>query len=150
MENATNLERFSKLVLNRFLIHFVPGIVLYFGLRDIIHLHLDRGLLEFIVVCSFSWTLGLILEIIFFKKIYKLKNDTEPVPNRTNHYLLISKVGLAIVMIVGANILLGALEILQFSKDLHPRLVILLAIKTVVFGGFGLFLFLFFKKTPQD
>jgi hypothetical protein len=92
----------------------------------------------------------MLLEIIFFKKNYQLRNDGELISKPSIHYLLLSKVGLAILLAIGVNVFISVLEILNFRQEQHPRLVLILAVKTLVFGGFGLFLFLFFKKSPQD
>jgi hypothetical protein len=150
MDKATVFEQFSKSLLDKFIIHFVPGVIIYFGVFRLIDFRLHQGLLSFVIVACFSWVLGLVLEIIFFKKSYQLRVDNQLNSAKPIHHLLVSKVGLAILFAVLVNAFLSILDILPEPRDFHPSLILVLAIKTVVFGGLGLFLFLFFRKVPKD
>lgn len=98
--NKENLNYLTDNVfLQQFLINFIPGFPLFFIIKQTVLFSIDGNLTSFLVVSSFSWILGLILEIVLFNRHYKKRfEEGYTFQKKQFHYLLITKLSIAIVI----------------------------------------------------
>lgn len=95
MKDNNLSELLNKFFLERFLLQFVPGIILYIGFYPLIKISSEEALISFIIVGSLSWGLGLLLEIVFFNQVYKQRESESGLSRKKVHYLLFAKLGIS-------------------------------------------------------
>ena len=70
MNNKNITEFLQDIVLGKFIVNFIPGLILFYVLTMFIDVRTGEGLMSFVIVTSVSWTLGALLEFVFFRKAF--------------------------------------------------------------------------------
>ena len=113
---------FNTYILQRFLLHFVPGIILYVGLYPLIKISSGEGLISLVIVGSLSWGLGLLLEILLFNSAYNQRESDSGLTRKKVHYLLLAKLGIS-CSIAGALAFVASttnfLEYWEYKSDVQ-------------------------------
>jgi len=81
---------------NNFLINFIPGLVLILPLLRF--LNIGDGLISFTILLVSSWLLGILIEKLFFKKVYKSRENPDNITLLNFYELLFGKVGVALIL----------------------------------------------------
>jgi hypothetical protein len=157
MNNKNIREFFNDLLLDKFLVNFFPGLILFYVLTTFIKFSTGDGLLSLLIIVCTSWILGIFLEMIFYGKTYRDRRTGKVFSITQSLNLLFSKIGLSIIItaIITLVVLLIQLdteevfetemfttytekdrEIRMFLQILKPSLCIL----------FGIFLY---RRYPQ-
>lgn len=90
-------EFLEKIILGKFLIHFLPGFILYLTILDITDFKTGNSFIYSLFNLGIAWTLGVFIEILFFKKAFD-KLHSENIFLRTEVLkLLIAKISTAIL-----------------------------------------------------
>ena len=100
MNNKNITEFLQDILLGKFLVNFVPGLILYYVLSATWFMDIDTGdwLLSFLIVTSISWTLGALEELIFFRKAF-LRRWQEGTSNSSDNIVLMAgKIGIALLI----------------------------------------------------
>lgn len=139
MENKQINDFFKDIILGKFLVNFVPGFILYCVISNLFRLRFGPGITELLVVISFSWVLGLILEIVGFRSTFFSRRQNQQ--EESLIYLLLGKTGIAILIACIFWIDLSwLLEFLEESNDFEMKHAkILFKFLLVATGGFLLF-----------
>ncbi|WP_299712770.1 hypothetical protein [uncultured Tenacibaculum sp.] len=134
--NKENLNYLTdNVLLQQFLINFIPGLPLFYALKTILNVSTGDGFTAFLIVIAVSWVLGLILEILLFNKQHKMRFDQENNINKTQlHYLLIVKFAIGIVLSLTLALVvfvIGNVDNPAFDEDiflpiLFKRLIIVI------------------------
>lgn len=95
MNNKNITEFFQDIVLGKFIVNFIPGLILFYVLTMFIDVRTGEGLMSFVIVTSVSWTLGALLEFVFFRKAFFKRWLEGSSSNMDNVLLLFGKIGMA-------------------------------------------------------
>lgn len=137
---------FDNLVFDKFLLNFIPGLILFYVLTMFIDVSIGEGLTSFLIVASVSWVLGLILELVFFRKSYLKRREENRLTKSDSLNLLFGKIGVSIVI---ACILWIDLEwLMNLFDNMNEKLVemIRLIIKLLLFTIGGILLYIYYRK----
>lgn len=95
MNNKNITEFLQDIVLGKFIVNFIPGLILFYVLTMFIDVRTGEGLMSFVIVTSVSWTLGALLEFVFFRKAFFKRWQEGSSSNMDNVLLLFGKIGMA-------------------------------------------------------
>jgi hypothetical protein len=100
MNNEKINAFFNDIVLNKFILNFVPGLILFFTFSSFVNFSVSDGLLSLLIIVIFSWVLGMLLEMVFFKKVYRTRRTEKENDSTVNDYLnlLYGKLGISILI----------------------------------------------------
>lgn len=134
----------DEFIVGKFLVNFVPGLILFYALTSFINISVGGdGLTAFVIVVSISWVLGVLIELIFFRKSFYNKANEVVFSRIQNIYLLFGKLG--ICMVIGCLICIDAD---WDPEDNHRDLLNIL--KLVFFGIVGILLYLVYWKHRKN
>lgn len=114
MKENNLIEILSKYFLERFLLQFVPGLILYIGINTITKISSGEGLISVIIVGSLSWGLGLLLEILFFNKVYLERESENGLSRKKIHYLLMDKLGISCLIAAILAFIISTTNFLEY------------------------------------
>lgn len=124
-----------------FLVSFVPGLILYYGLTSIIKFSVGDIIISTIIIISISWSFGEVLELFFFKNSISTRKKSEK--NYINNLeLMINKIGIAISI---TSLIILISSIINHFNPAHERkefdyLFFITSIKMAVFFSLGILL----------
>ena len=91
-------QLFNEFILDKFILNFIPGLILFYILRMIIKVSIGDGLSALLIITSFSWVLGLILEAILFRKAYQKRREGGLMSRTETLNLLYAKIGVSVLL----------------------------------------------------
>jgi hypothetical protein len=153
MNNKNINEFFNDLFLDKFLVNFFPGLILFFVLATFVSFPTGDGVLWLFIVAIGAWILGMIVEMIFYRKTYIDRRAGATFTVNESLNLLFSKIGLCIII---ATIIYLVFKITQMViyEDLYSRslrkenevALFFTFIKSLFFVVFGIFLYRRYPK----
>lgn len=146
MNNNAIKEFFNELVLDKFLLNFIPGLILFYVLTMFIPITVGEGLTTLLIVASASWVLGLLLELIFFRATYFARREGKKLTTNEQLNLLFGKIGVSTIIACILSIdLVSALRI--FDDGIAEEIAFSNpVVKFLLFGIIGITLYLFYSK----
>lgn len=148
MDNNKIKAFFDEIILDKFILNFIPGLILFFVLSTFIGVSTGQGLTIFLIVTSISWVLGILLEMIFFKKAFTTKREGKAFSTTENLNLLFGKIGISILIACLFWIdIESVLSYFEYSGSMNGTRVFLIILKFVIFVLAGLFLYLHYLKS---
>ncbi|WP_298514425.1 hypothetical protein [uncultured Kordia sp.] len=148
MDNNKINSFFNDILLDKFILNFVPGLILFFVLSTFIGVSTGQGLTIFLIVTSVSWVLGVLLEMIFFKKAFLTKREGKAFTHTENLNLLFGKIGISILIACIFWIdIESVLYYFKHSSSISGMKTFLIILKFVFFALAGLFLYLNYLKS---
>ena len=149
MDTKKLTELLEEHVLGKFLVNFIPGLLLFYIVSSAVGLHIEEGLVSLLILTTASWTLGIILEIAFFRGVFfsSRKGKTPgPVDSIT---LLLGKTGIAVLITciywIDLEWFLNIFDN-QSEKEIY---FISIGIKFTLFCLGGIFLYRFYVKQSR-
>ncbi|KAB8154094.1 hypothetical protein EZY14_006565 [Kordia sp. TARA_039_SRF] len=155
MNNEKINAFFNDIFIDKFLVSFVPGLILFYTLYPFISFSTGDGLLALWLIIIISWILGLLLEMIFYGKTYKNRRAGTVFTIDKSLRLLFSKIGLSIIIAVIISIFMTELLQQIANNKLESRMqtdffdiketelrIVLMFIKAFTFMAIGLYLYL--------
>lgn len=141
----------NNVILDKFLLNFIPGVILVYKLALFLGFPIREGMLSFLVVTSFSWILGMILELVFFNEKYQMRIKGVSLSLAERLKLLYGKIGISII-IVCVLFMIDLEWILNvFDKRNSQEMIVIYAIiKLVFFFGSGVLLYKYSFKEKVD
>lgn len=137
MDNKNINDFFKNILLDKFLVNFIPGLILFYALTNVVSIWVGDGLITLLIVVSTAWTLGVLLEMFVFRKAFYARWQGIAVHTSIDSLnLMFAKMGISIVI---ACLSMIDLELIIENFDHHPEDSIV-AIKAVLFGAAGIFL----------
>lgn len=145
--NKERLDLLTKdYLLKLFLINFVPGMILYFGITKLISISTGDGFLSLIIICSFAWTLGLVQEMVFFNSHYKTKKTLAiELGTDFQYHLLIAKVGSALVIACLLSLFAFIIDVVDSNGRYDSDILKRTFFKTSLVFFIGIFLVIKFR-----
>ncbi|MNU90311.1 hypothetical protein D3C71_801750 [compost metagenome] len=98
MDNKKTSEFLNDIILGKFLVNFIPGLIIFYVLTVFIDVKTGDGLISFLIVTTVSWMLGVLLELVFFRKIFYRRWQGEVSTSIDKINLLIGKTGVSIII----------------------------------------------------
>lgn len=99
MNNEKINAFFNDIVLDKFIINFIPGLILLHVVSSFIGFSAGgTGLAALLIIASVSWVLGILLEMVFFKKVYHARREGKKHSISENINLLFGKLGISILI----------------------------------------------------
>lgn len=98
MNNKAITEIVKDLLFSRFLVNFIPGLILFYVCINLLSVSTGEGISSFLILTSVSWTLGVLLEFVFFKKAFFSRWGNGNPEMIDNLLLLFGKTGVAILI----------------------------------------------------
>jgi hypothetical protein len=98
MNHKTNIEIVKDFIFSQFLVNFVPGLILFYVCIDLLNVSTGEGITSFLILTTVSWTLGALLEFMFFRKVFFLRWSEGSPEMKDNMLLLFGKTGVAILI----------------------------------------------------
>lgn len=135
---------FNEIILDRFLMNFFPGLILYFLLTILIDFTAGEGIISAIIVSSTSWILGLIVELCFFRKEYSKRREASAFKIKETINLFLGKIGLSIVLTCVIIVLISTISINLKLIDVFNLKYFTTIFKLLCFGGSGIALYFFY------
>lgn len=145
MDNNTIKAFFNEIILDKFIVNFVPGLILFFVLTTFIRIPIGEGLTTFLIVASASWVLGVFLELSFFKKAYFKRRSNTAFTTSESLNLLFGKIGISIL--IACLCWIDLESIIEYRGGTMQAIFIV--IKFLVFVLMGLFLYLDYSKSRK-
>lgn len=103
--NSTKINQIlNEVILDKFLINFIPGLILYFCLHSFVPFTSGNWLTSFFILITVTWFLGLILEFLFFQKTFNRRREVENFVLKNCISLLFAKVAVAILISIAYSI----------------------------------------------
>lgn len=151
MESEKINNFFNDVILGKFLLNFILGIILFYKLAITLGFPIREGVLSLLVVTSFSWILGMIIELVFFNKQYLKRRKGTQLSLDKRLKLLYGKTGISII-IVCVLFMIDLEWILNiFDKRNSQEMIIIYSIiKLVLFFGSGVLLYKYSFKNIVD
>ncbi|PTX60946.1 hypothetical protein C8N46_105102 [Kordia periserrulae] len=149
MNNEKINAFFNDIVLNKFVLNFVPGLILFFTFSSFVNFSVSDGLLSLLIIVIFSWVLGMLLEMVFFKKVYHTRRTEKEANSNVNEHLnlLYGKLGISILIACLFWIDIEAImNYFDRSYKDHTEAVFIV-IKFLVVVLTGIFLYLHYLKS---
>ncbi|MGB0870496.1 MAG: hypothetical protein ACPGSD_12935 [Flavobacteriales bacterium] len=156
----------DEIILDKFIINFIPGLLLVLVSTTQWNIKIGDGITSLLTLTSFSWVLGLILELIFFRESYLKRRDGIIFNNKNKLNLLFGKIGISIliscIFLIDTNWILDVLNIRNNEEiivngryqnkalDEANLAKIRQDIKLIFFVILGVYLFLFYKKRKTN
>jgi len=148
MDNNKINTFFNEIIFDKFILNFIPGLILFFVLSTFIGISTGQGLTILLIVTSVSWVLGVLLEMIFFKKAFLNKREGKAFTRTENLNLLFGKIGISILIACIFWIdIESVLNYFEYSGRMDGTKVFLIILKFVLFVLGGLFLYLHYLKS---
>lgn len=139
-------EFFNEIILDKFIVNFVPGLILFYTLTLFIKVSIGEGLISFLIVTSSSWVLGIILELIVFRKTYLKRRENTTQPTHEVLKLLYGKIGVSIIIASLFTIdLKWILELFDYRTEDDMK-IIRPIVKLVIFISGGILLYRYYRK----
>ncbi len=150
MDNDKIKEFFNDIVLDKFLVNFIPGLILFYTLTLFVSISIGEGLISFLIVTSSSWVLGMILELIVFRKAYLKRRENAIQNTHEVLKLLYGKIGASILIACLFSIDLGwILNLFDYRTEDELKIIRLLA-KFIVFIAGGALLYFYYRKNRHN
>jgi hypothetical protein len=143
MNNSTIKVFFNEIILDKFMVNFVPGLILFFVLTTFIRIPMGEGLTIFLIVTSISWVLGMLLEMTFFRKTYLARRENTAFTTSQSLNLLFGKIGISII--IACVLWIDIEAVIEYRGNTTEA--IFLIIRFLVFTLAGLFLYLYYLKS---
>jgi hypothetical protein len=143
MDNNTVKAFFNEIILDKFILNFMPGLILFFVLTTFIRIPIGEGLTIFLIVASASWVLGMLLELTFFRKAYLRRRENTVFTKSESLNLLFGKIGISIL--IACIFWIDIEAIIDYRGD--KTSAIFFVIKFLAFALGGLFLYLHYLKS---
>ncbi|MBC8755774.1 hypothetical protein H2O64_13945 [Kordia sp. YSTF-M3] len=143
MNNSTIKAFFNEIILDKFMVNFVPGLILFFVLTTFIRIPMGEGLTIFLIVTSISWVLGILLEMTFFRKTYLTRRENTAFTTSQSLNLLFGKIGISII--IACVLWIDIEAVIEYRGNTAEA--IFLIIRFLVFTLAGLFLYLYYLKS---
>ncbi|AXG67920.1 hypothetical protein KORDIASMS9_00102 [Kordia sp. SMS9] len=162
MNNEKINAFFNDIFIDKFLVNFVPGLILFYALYSFISFSTGDGLLSLLIITIISWILGLLLEMVFYGKTYKNRRVGIAFTIDDSLRLLFSKIGLSIIIAVFISIFMPEIlqqitktEIRPFETSFFERKeadlrIVFMFIKGFAFIAVGMYLYLRYPNKNPD
>ncbi|MFK7748851.1 MAG: hypothetical protein AB8B65_10695 [Kordia sp.] len=148
MDNNKIKAFFDEIILDKFLMNFIPGLILFFVVSRFVGGGMGEGLTVFLIVISFSWILGVLLEMIFFKKAFANRRGEKAYSNTENLNLLFGKIGISILIACIFWIdIQSVINYFEYSGSIKGMQIFMIILKFVVFALAGLYLYMHYLKS---
>jgi len=109
MQDSKAKAIIQTVILNQFLIHFIPGLILFYQINQYLNITTGEGMLSLLIIASMSWVLGLIFESICFAKQFKKRLSDTEMSYQWSISLLLGKVGLVLIFWVAFPLIIKLL-----------------------------------------
>lgn len=148
MDNNKIKTFFDEIILDKFILNFIPGLILFFVLSRFVGGGMGEGLTVFLIVISVAWVLGILLEMIFFKKAYAARREGKAFSTTESLSLLFGKIGISILIACIFWIDIDSvLYYFKHSSSISGMKIFLIILKFVIFVLAGIFLFMHYLKS---
>jgi hypothetical protein len=148
MDNNTIKAFFNEIILDKFILNFVPGLILFFVLTTFIRIPIGEGLTIFLIISSVSWVLGMLLELTFFRKAYLTRRENKKFTTSESLNLLFGKIGISILIACIFWIdIESIINYFGYGNRGNGKRTFLIVSKFLVFSLGGLFLYLHYLKS---
>jgi len=149
MNNSNINAFFNEIILDKFILNFVPGLILFYAVISFLGLSFDSGLAAFVIFISVSWVLGILLELVFFRKSYRIRREGKPQTVNESLNLLYGKIGMSILIMSVSMINIPAIQLyLELFVDRGVGTEIyFIVFKYLSIILVGLFLYLYYLKS---
>ena len=111
------LNFFNELVVKHFLVHFIPGVFLYYGISNFISLGLNSEILYPIWIGAIAWLSGFLLEYTRFTEESKHIQHLQKEGVKAHVFLILSKTGLSLIFLCFFNLLGLGLNYVEFAPE---------------------------------
>ncbi len=144
--NNKNINEFLKdTILDKFLVNFVPGLILYYVIAFSLNIGVGDGLISLVIITSVSWTLGMLLEMVLFRRAFN-RRKLEGAQSVDSLHLLFGKMGVSILIACLFSIDLEWLHDLADNNEREDMAEAKIFIKLVLFCTGGILLYLIYRK----
>ncbi len=145
--NSTKINQIlNEIILDKFILNFLPGLILYYSLTSFITFSTGNGLISMIIVVSVSWFLGLLEEFLFFKRIFLKRREQFEFNLKLSLGSLFGEVGLSILITIVYSICHFLYIDLSENTSKYKESQSALIAYIVVFGLLSSYLIFYFYK----
>lgn len=138
---------FNEIILDKFILNFVPGLILFFVVSSFVEFSISAGLSAFLIITSVSWVLGILLEMIFFRKVYLSRREGKAYNVSETLNLLYGKLGISILITFVSWINIRAILFNTYNGRVDKSEVFFIIVKFLIVALVGLFLYLYYLKS---
>lgn len=140
---------FNEVLLDKFIINFIPGLILYYCLHSFVPFTSGGWLTSFFLLLTVTWFLGLILEFLFFQKTFIRRRNENVFILKDCLTFLFAKVAVAILIAIAYAICHYVyLDIPHYGRD-NTNNFLNLIIESVFFGLLALYFLYYFWKSSK-
>lgn len=148
-QNKIN-QLFNELVLDKFLMNFIPGLILYFCLHSFVPFTTGNWLTSFLILITVTWFLGFTLEFLFFQKTFNRRREVENFVLKESISLLFAKVAVAILISIVYSISHYVYADIPHYDRNQVNNFMNLIIESVFFGLLAVYFLYYYWKSSKN